>query len=381
MRMGIIGAGHAGVKAAETAAAQGAEVHLYSAEPVLPYYRPKLVGYAFGQSTLSEITMHEAAWYESRGIALLLNTPVTSCDLSARSLTSKLGTEKYDALIFATGSLPAVPPFARHALEHIHPLWHLGHAEDIRRLLSPGKRLAVVGGGILGVEVAHRAVLAGLQVVLVERLGHLMESNFGAEASVVVENTLIGMGVRLCLGTCVSSLKKEPAGDFHLQMDSGDSDRADMVILAVGARRDTSLPRTAGLKCGAGILVTAGMQTSDPSVFAGGDIVEWPPCPHFSVYEAVMQGKLAAANALAAAQGGAMAEHKSTDVPVSYTYEGFSLNSIGPACENGADEVALEHSAEIHRALLVKAGILIGIQMAGSSVDFRKYEKMIGKKL
>lgn len=94
-----------------------------------------------------------------------------------------------------------------------------------------------------------------------------------------------------------------------------------------------------------------------------------------------MQGKLAAANALAAAQGGAMAEHKSTDVPVSYTYEGFSLNSIGPACENGADEVALEHSAEIHRALLVKAGILIGIQMAGSSVDFRKYEKMIGKKL
>lgn len=381
MRMGIIGAGHAGVKAAETAAAQGAEVHLYSAESALPYYRPKLVGYAFGQSSLAEITMHDTAWYESRGINLRLNTPVAACDLTARTLTTKLGTEKYDSVIFATGSRPAVPPFAREALEHIHPLWHLGHAEDIRRSLAPGRKLAVIGGGILGVEVAHRAILAGLQVVLVERLEHLMESSFGTEASVVVENILKSMNVRLCLGTSVAALRKESTGEFYLTLESGEPIQADMVILTVGARRDISLPREAGLKCVAGILVNAGMQTSDPSVFAGGDIVEWPPCPHFSVYEAVMQGRLAAANALAAAQGGALAEHKPAEVPVSYTYEGFSLNSIGPACENGADAVILEHSAEIHRALLVKEGVLIGIQMAGSSVDFRKYEQLIGQKL
>lgn len=381
MKLGIIGAGHAGVKAAETAASKGAEVHLYSAEKVLPYFRPKLVGYAFAQSSLEEITMHDEAWYESRKIDLRLDSPVTFCDLKMRSLTSKHGTEKYDAILFCTGAGPAVPPFARAALEHIHPLWKIEHAEDIRQSLAPGRKIAVIGGGILGVEVAHRAALAGLDVVLVERLHHLMESNFCAEASEVVENLLKARGIKLRLGTTVSSIEKTKAGSFHLAMQDGTDVTADLVVLAVGARRDVTLPKNAGLKCGQGILVNSAMQSSDPAVFAGGDIAEWPAAGHFSALEAVMQGKIAAVNALATATGGVLIEHKPSVMPVYYSHAGLTVNSIGPACETGASTVKLEHSKEVYRSLLLKDGVLIGIQMAGSVADFKKYEKQLGQKL
>ena len=381
MKLGIIGAGHAGVKAAETAAAHGAEVHLYSAEKVLPYYRPKLVGYAFAQSSLEDITMHDLAWYASRKIDLRLDTPVTACDSAARTLTSGRGTESYDAIIFSIGSGPAIPPFAHSARKHIHPLWHIEHAEDIRGTLAPGRKLVVIGGGILGVEVAHRGALAGLDVVLVERLEHLMLSNLCTDASEVVENLLRSMGVKILLGTTVSSIARQNAGDFQLIMESGDVMTADAVVLAVGARRDVTLPKSSGLVCGKGIRVDMKMQASAPSVFACGDIAEWDHVDIFCALEAVLQGKVAAVNALSAAQGTALSAHQPSDSPIFYSHAGFAVNSIGPACANGIHTVILEHSVEIFRGLLVKDGVLVGIQMAGSAADFRKYEKQLGQKL
>ena len=125
MRIGIIGAGHAGVSAARKAAELGAEVTLFSAEDVLPYFRPRVVALAFGLTDEESICMHPGEWYEEHGIDLRLSSPVSSIDTTAFTVSTQYSEneEAFDALILAGGAHPVVLPWAQGLGSAVRPMW------------------------------------------------------------------------------------------------------------------------------------------------------------------------------------------------------------------------------------------------------------------
>ena len=204
MNIAVIGAGHAGVEAAKTIREGGGAVTLFSAEPVVPYYRPRLVAVAFGQAESSAIQIKPASWYEQQDFARRLDQKILTVSPRERMVVSSSGVESYDGLIIANGGCPVLPPFVAGGGDFIWPLWSLEHAMEIRRRIRPGARLVVVGGGILGIEAALHAVEAGLVVTMVELMDRLMPAQFGSRASSALRCRLEAKGVRVLLGRRVA---------------------------------------------------------------------------------------------------------------------------------------------------------------------------------
>ncbi|NCC53713.1 MAG: NAD(P)/FAD-dependent oxidoreductase [Spartobacteria bacterium] len=383
MRIGIIGAGHAGVKAAETATDGGASVVLYSNEASLPYYRPRLIAVACGQNAPEDILMHPAAWYEERKIDLRLETPVQAIDPDSKAIVSADGREEtFDGIIVAQGAAPFRPPFMQD-MERVVPLWNMKHAQTIAANIRPDARILIVGGGILGIEAALRAASAGARVTVVELMERLMAAQFGVNAAAALEEDLGKRGIDIATGCGMASITPLDDGGLSAHLNNGTEVPADLIIVSVGARRELDIAQAAGLSIQRGILVDNTMRTSVEKIFACGDIVEIPGVSRCSALDANMQGNVAAHNLLCTLQQtGTHKEYTPSSGAVNFKYEDFEVHSVGPAVDESANEVILEvPSPGAYASLLKRDDVLIGAQMVGVGTDFRSYEKKVGQKI
>lgn len=366
MHIAIIGAGHAGVEAALSARKAGAEVTLFSAEPVLPYFRPRLVSLAFGHVELETILMHPAAWYEAQGIRLRLSSPVTAFEPAARRLTTAAGAETFDAVVIASGANPVKPPLpTAPAGLPILPLWSAADAAVIRARVKPGRRLTVLGGGILGIETALNAREAGLSVTVIERMERLMPLQFAPEGSALLHRLLAGLGIAVRMGVTTTGAGLE--GDF--------------AVLAIGSRPDLSIASAAGLATGRGTRVDERLQTAVARVFAAGDTAELSNPFRSSTREASAQGRQAGANAAAAAAGLPLQPYAPTLTPLLFKSGPVDLASEGLAWEPGCVVKRLDEGLgpDQYRALILKNGLLAGVQAIGTRKDFDGWAKRIGE--
>ena len=381
MNVAVIGAGHAGVEAARCLAEAGAKVAVFSADSVLPYFRPRLVAVAFGQAEPDAIRMHPPGWYADRRIDLVLDHRITAGDLAAGRVVSGSGDRAFDGIVMATGSLPVLPPFAAAAPERILPLWNLNHAGRIRRLVRPGGRAVVVGGGILGIEAALRAAEAGMHAVIVECMERLMPVHFGARASAVLLRRMERKGVEVHTKRIVGrALEDTATGRAVLELDNGIALTADICVVAMGARPDLSLAQQAGLAEERGIRVNDYLQTSAPRVFAAGDVVMFRGVSRCSAREAVAQGKSAALNLIALLRGQPMAAYKSAYAPLSFKSAGIELYAAGEPARAGYDEICLDGTSEdVYRAIVAREGRSVGVQMVGSGAGFDELVQGLGK--
>lgn len=373
MKVAVLGAGHAGVKAAETLSAGDIGVTLYSDEPVLPYFRPRLIALAFGQAVREELFMHPAPWYEQRNIRLLLDERVESFDAEALTVTSRSGVERYDALIVAFGAGPFLPPLATEPLDRVRPLWSMRDADVIRDHVGEGTRLAIVGGGILGIEAALRAVERGARVTVLERLPRLMPMQFGETAADVLEGDLLARGIRVLTGSRISTITRQ---DESVVIHAGESGEipADEVIVSVGARRHVSLSREAGLSVDKGLLVDAFLRTSHEKVWAAGDIIQLPGLNRCSAVDAAMQGRVAALNVQGLATGEPWQPYRVTDAAVNFKFGDFELHAAGRLPDEGDREEIVDRDERHCRIRVLDAGNkLAGAQLIGTGADFKAW--------
>ena len=380
MKIAVIGAGHAGVEAARCAAESGIEVVLFSSESVWPYFRPRLVAVAFGQAEPDAIRMHPAAWYADRKIEVVLDQPITAGNLADGRLITKAGERIFDGLVLATGSLPIMPSLGRSAPGRVLPLWSMRHAEQIRRLIGPGHRVAVVGGGILGIETALRAVEAGMRATIVERLDRLMPMHFGSRASSVLLRRIAQKGIEVRLGRLVTQATEDKeAGRVDLALDDGDALPVELCVVAIGARPDLALARQCGLETERGARVNPHLQTSAPRVFAAGDLVMFQGVTRCSVREAVAQGRSAALNLVAHLNGQPMAAYHPTPMPLTFKARDFELYSAGELARQGCSELCLEGTTDdVYRALVVSEGRSVGVQLVGTGEGFDELLRGLG---
>ncbi len=273
----IVGGGLAGAKAAEALRDKDFDGHivLYAAEEHLPYERPPLSKeYLAGKKELGDFTVASAAWYRDRHVELQLGTEVSAIDPQAHIVSLPDGsTVRYDKLLLATGSQSRRPPIRGADADGVHYLRTVDDADALNSALVEDCSLAVVGGGWIGLEVAAGARDRGVNVTVVEMAEVPLIGALGREVGEVFAELHRQHGVDLRLGATVQEITTAGGKANGLKLGDGSTVDADAVLVAVGAAPNIALAEQAGLALGdGGVLVDASLRTSDPDIFAVGDI-------------------------------------------------------------------------------------------------------------
>lgn len=300
-RVLIIGAGHAGGTAAALLRQYGHEgsILLAGEEPAPPYQRPPLSkAWLKGEADLEALLLRPESFYAEQSIELRTGVTVTAIDAAAKTVTFADGAvENYDALILATGSTArklAIPGADRPGLLELRTL---ADAERLKAALGPGKRLAVVGGGYVGLEAAASARALGAEVVVIERMDRVLARVASETLSAFFTAHHRAHGVEILTSAEVTVFE-----DGGVRLADGRLIAADAVLVGVGALACDGLARAAGLVCDNGVVVDETARTSDPAIWAIGDMTSRPIPVHGgrrhrleSVPNALEQAKQAAA--------------------------------------------------------------------------------------
>lgn len=274
----IVGAGLAGAKAAEILRDKGfdGKIILFGSEDHLPYERPPLSkDYMAGDKSMADFTVHPAEWYREHDIDLRLGTGVQIIDTGGHSVGFDDGHhEHYDKLLLATGSRARHLDVPGADADGVHVLRTVDHAAALLSALTERSRLAIVGAGWIGLEVAAAARTRGAQVTVVESAELPLLGALGPEVAQVFAALHTEHGVDLRLNATVDAITTAAGGTATgLRLGDGSTVPADLVLIAVGAQPGIALAEKAGLTLAAGgVAVDESLKTSDDDVYAVGDI-------------------------------------------------------------------------------------------------------------
>lgn len=272
----IVGASLAGAKAAETLREEGfaGRVLLFGDEIERPYERPPLSkGFLLDKEPREKAHVHEADWYDKHDVELRLGVSVASVDRDAHQV--RLSTKEpigYTRLLLATGASPRRLDVPGSKLQGIHYLRTMADSAALKQALAHGgRRIAVAGAGWIGLETAAAARSYGNDVTIIEPEPTPLHAAMGPELGGMFGDLHRAHGVDLRLDQGVAGFWG--AGQVSAVVTSGGAEiPADVVVVGIGVRPNTRLAEEAGLEVSDGILVDQSLRTSDPDVFAAGDV-------------------------------------------------------------------------------------------------------------
>jgi 3-phenylpropionate/trans-cinnamate dioxygenase ferredoxin reductase component len=272
----IVGGGLAGAVAAQTLREEGFDgsVTLLGQEPNAPYERPPLSkDYLQGKADRDSIFVHAEPWYAEHGVDLSLDAAVTSLDPAARTVTTDAGAQlHYDKLLLATGSKPRRLEVPGADLDGVYYLRNVEDSERLKIEFAQAKRVVIIGAGWIGLETAAAARAAGLDVTLLVSGDLPLQHVLGLEVAPIFAELHRSNGVDLRYRTTAAALTGRHRAATGVILSDGTKIDADMVIVGVGVVPRTELAAAAGLKIDNGIVVDEHLRTSDPDIFAAGDI-------------------------------------------------------------------------------------------------------------
>jgi len=270
----IAGASLAGAKAAETLRDEGfdGEIVLVGAEPERPYERPPLSkGYLLGHEPRDSAFVHSEGWYAEHGVDLREGTTVTAIDRGTATVAvSGAGGDSelsYDRLLLATGASPRRLNFPGSDREEVLYLRTIADSGKLRSAFQPGTRVVVAGAGWIGLETAAAARTAECAVTVLEPQPGALHDQLGPELGAVFADLHRAHGVEFRFG--------EKAVEFRPGMvisSAGAEIPADVLVVGIGAAPNDDLAARAGLETGNGVLTDEALRTSDPNIFAAGDV-------------------------------------------------------------------------------------------------------------
>lgn len=268
----IVGGGLAGAKAAETLRAEGFDgrLVLVGAEAELPYERPPLSkGYLAGETALAEARVHDRSFYDEHDIELVTGRAATALDTAAREVGlaggARLG---YDRLLIATGALPRRPPIEGADRDGVLVLRTIADADALRQVIERQGRLAVIGAGWIGCEVAATARSRGAEVTLIARAETPLQHVLGRRIGEFFADLHRAHGVELMTRAHVTRIEPGP----RVVLAGGGVVDADAVVLGVGVAPATALAEAGGLRVDGGVVTDERLRTSASGVFAAGDV-------------------------------------------------------------------------------------------------------------
>jgi 3-phenylpropionate/trans-cinnamate dioxygenase ferredoxin reductase subunit len=272
----IVGASLAGARAAEALRTEGFEgqIVLIGHERHYPYERPPLSkGYLQGSEGRDSIFVHEESWYADHGVDLRLGAGVTAIDRELHQVTLSTGeTLGYDKLLLTTGATPTLLPVPGAGANGVQYLRSVDDSERLRQTLSSASSVVVVGAGWIGLEVAAAARNAGVAAAVISLEEQPLLNVLGPEVAPVFAELHREHGVDLRLGTEVERILVSADAATGVRLADGTELNADAVIVGVGVTPAAELAEAAGLDVDGGVLTDAGLRTSDPDIYAAGDV-------------------------------------------------------------------------------------------------------------
>jgi nitrite reductase (NADH) large subunit len=378
-RVVIIGAGIAGVSAAETIRehAPQAEVILLSKEEELPYWRLNLTRMLAGDFQDKNLPLHAEQWYLDRRINLRSGVSATSLLLTEKAVELEGGdTLQYDKLIVATGSHPFIPPIPGADLDHV---FAVRTAEDVRQILAVVKENAnvvCIGGGILGLETAAALAKQKTNVTVLESFEYIMPLQLNPEGSEVMKNHLGKLNVEVVTGAMANCI----IGDGHVtgvHLKRGQLIPADIVVITAGDRANSELLENSGLMTRKGVLVDNYLRTSNPDIYAIGDVAEHDGVRYGAWAPAMYMGKIAGMNAAGVPTefGGIPRSHMIKVV-------GKPMLSIGTiTATDGSYRMIEDHEDNGYRMFMLRDGRFVGCLLLGKMKLLKPVRKAIQARL
>jgi 3-phenylpropionate/trans-cinnamate dioxygenase ferredoxin reductase subunit len=274
----IVGGGLAGAKAAETLRAQGfdGEVVLFGDEAELPYERPPLSKEVLlGKAGPEKAYVHTGEWYAEHGVDLRTGVSVTQLDPAAHQVTFGGGTLHYDKLLLATGASARRLGIPGADLENVRYLRTMSESHALRAAFTPDARVVIVGAGWIGLETAAAARLAGAAVMVVEPQPGALHGALGPELGAKFADLHRSRGVEFRFGESATEFLAagpETGRVGWVLTTAGVEVPADVVVVGIGAVPNDGLAKSAGLAVDGGVVTDAALRTSDPDIFAAGDV-------------------------------------------------------------------------------------------------------------
>jgi 3-phenylpropionate/trans-cinnamate dioxygenase ferredoxin reductase component len=372
----IVGGGMAGAIATQTLREEGfdGKITLLGQEPNAPYERPPLSkDYLQGKADRDSIFVHPEPWYAEHAVELSLGSTVTSLDPASRTIGERLS---YDKLLLATGSKPRRLDVPGADLDGVYYLRNVEESDRLKIEFAQANRVVIIGAGWIGLETAAAARAAGLDVTLLVSGDLPLQHVLGPEAAPIFDELHRSHGVDLRYRTTAVELTGRHGRVTGVMLSDGTRIDADMIIVGIGAVPRTEIAADAGLKIDNGIVVDEHLRTSDPDIFAAGDIARTYN-PRLGRHIRVEHWANARRQGVVAAK--AMLGQDAADVRPSYFFtDQYDLSmeytgDIGPA---GYDRVIFRRHADSDQMIVfwlseqrVQAGMNINIWDVADDIE------------
>jgi 3-phenylpropionate/trans-cinnamate dioxygenase ferredoxin reductase subunit len=276
----ILGAGHAGGTAAALLRQYGHEgpITLIGEEPIPPYQRPPLSkAWLKGEADADALALKPLEFYAEHGIDFRASTTASAINRGKKTVALSDGSSvSYDVLILATGARAIALPIPGAKLDGVMFLRTAADAETLKATVGPGKRLAVVGGGYIGLEVAASGRALGAEVVVLEREDRLLARVACETLSTFFKAQHEAHGVTFELSATATAFEGKDGHVTGVKLADGRTIACDAVVVGVGAHPNDELAKDAGLETARGVVVDLDARTSDPAIFAIGDVAHRP---------------------------------------------------------------------------------------------------------
>jgi NADPH-dependent 2,4-dienoyl-CoA reductase/sulfur reductase-like enzyme len=362
----IVGGGLAAQRCAETLRRRGYEgpVRMVCAEPDPPYDRPPLSKELLAGTVEEESVAYRPAWwYEEKQVELLLGARAEALDPGARTVALDSGAElRYEKLLIATGSAARRLPFLE-GYENVHALRTLADARLLRQELVPGARLAIVGAGFIGQEVAATARRLGVEVTMIEALETPLAPVLGEEVGGWFADLHLSEGVRVMTGAMLEGARGNGRVE-ELTLSDGEAVACDAVVVGVGTSPATAWLRGSGLG-ESGVRTDTSGRAGLPGVFAAGD-ASVPFDPRFGAHARTEHWDAAAWQGAAAARA-MLGEYPGTPPLPSFWSDQYGLRIQYVGHAHHADAVLVEGNpgerdfeAVFTRSGIPVAGLAVG---------------------
>lgn len=366
MKIVIAGNGLAGTLAAKALRELdgGAEIALFAAESHHYYPRPNLIEFLAGNLPLGRLFAFPEKWYGEHRIEVHLSSPVVRV-LPAEKAVEIAGGSRvpFDACLLANGASSFLPPVSGADRNGVFTLRTLDDAHRILGYHSSHPRILVLGGGLLGLEIARAMHARKAEVEIAEFLPALLPRQLDPRGGELLKAAVEKLGIRVRLGLSAEEFLGNGAVR-GIRFKGGEEIPADMVIVAAGVRPNLGLARDAGLPTDRGVLVDDFLQTSAPAVFAAGDGIQHRGQSYGIIPAAFEQARIAAANIL-----GGRTAYAGTTPSNTLKVAGIHLTTVGrtQGPPEGGEEISSEDPGrDVYRKIFLDRGRAVGAIWMGT---------------
>jgi nitrite reductase (NADH) large subunit len=381
VRVIIVGNGLAGIISAKTLREldKKVEIEVFAEEKYHYYPRPNLIEFLAGTVPFERMFAFPQEWYREQNINIHLGKQVISIFPDTQEIKVEGGKkEKYESLLLANGSSSFIPPFKGTDKKGVFALRNLDDAFELLEYLKSNKRVIVIGGGLLGLETARALKSRGARVEVVEFFDRLLPRQLDIQGASLLKAQIENMGIKVHLGLATEEVLGQDKVR-GLRFKGEKEMETDMAVVAAGVKPNIRIAKEAGLETDRGLVVGDYLQTSNPKIFAAGDVIQHIGKVYGIIPASFNQARIVASNIL-----GKKEKYEGTVPSNTLKVVGLDLTSVGLVNpeEGTFEEFRKEKKGEgIYKKVVIQKGVVLGAIWMGTKKGVSEISRIISQKI